>query len=37
MLPPIAFHPILKQRAGARRGCAPFGKDIPAGERIGES
>jgi mannose-6-phosphate isomerase len=37
MLPPLAFHPVLKERAwGSARFCA-FGKPLSSGARIGES
>jgi len=37
MLPPIAFHPILKSRAWGSTRLSALGKRIAAGDRIGES
>lgn len=37
MLPPLAFHPILKPRAWGSDRLARLGKDAPSGARLGES
>lgn len=37
MLPPLAFHPILKARAWGSTRLRSLGKAVPADERIGES
>jgi mannose-6-phosphate isomerase len=37
MLPPLAFHPILKRRAWGSTRLRAFGKSVAADERIGES
>ena len=37
MLPPLAFHPVLKERAWGSARLRTLGKALPPGARIGES